>query len=89
MSAAQPPEGATSVPRGTRDLESERVLAAIGLVLLACACFATLDTATKVSTAAVPVIMGVWFRYTFQAVATAAVLLPRQGLSVLRTAHPK
>lgn len=83
MSVVQP------VPRGTRDLESERVLAAIGLVLLACACFATLDTATKVSTAAVPVMMGVWFRYTFQAVATSLVLLPRQGLSVLRTAHPK
>jgi len=32
VSAAQPPEGATSVPRGTRDLESERVLAAIGTV---------------------------------------------------------
>ena len=83
MSAVQP------VPRGTRDIESERILAGIGLVLLACACFATLDTATKVSTAAVPVMMGVWFRYTFQAVATAAVLLPRQGLSVLRTAHPR
>jgi len=77
------------VPRGTRDVESERVLAAIGLVVLACACFATLDTATKVSTAVVPVMMGVWFRYTFQAVATAAVLLPTHGFSVLRTAHPK
>ena len=83
MSAVRP------VPRGTRDLDSERVLAAIGLVLLATACFATLDTATKVSTAAVPVMMGVWFRYTFQAVATAAVLLPRHGVSVLRTAHPR
>ncbi|HYP69724.1 MAG TPA: DMT family transporter [Variovorax sp.] len=77
------------VPRGTRDLESERVLAGIGLVILATACFATLDTATKVSTAAVPVIMGVWFRYMFQAASMAAVLLPRHGLSVLRTAHPK
>lgn len=83
MSAIQP------VPKGTRDLESERILAGIGLVVLATACFATLDTATKVSTAVVPVIMGVWFRYTFQATAMAAVLLPRHGLSVLRTAHPK
>ena len=78
-----------AVPPGTRDVESERVLAGIGLVLLATACFATLDTATKVSTVAVPVIMGVWFRYMFQAVAMAAVLLPRHGLAVLRTAHPK
>lgn len=83
MSGIQP------LPRGTRDLESERILAGIGLVLLATACFATLDTATKVSTAVVPVIMGVWFRYMFQAVSMAAVLLPRHGLSVLRTVHPK
>ena len=78
-----------SVPRGARDLESERILAGIGRVLLATACFATLDTATKLSTVAVPVIMGVWFRYVFQAVAMATVLLPRHGLAVLRTAHPK
>jgi drug/metabolite transporter (DMT)-like permease len=85
MSAAAPPKA----PRGARDLNAERVLAGIGLVILATACFATLDTATKVSTTVVPVIMGVWFRYTFQAVAMAAVLLPKHGLSVLRTAHPK
>jgi drug/metabolite transporter (DMT)-like permease len=78
-----------AVPRGTRDLASERVLAGIGLLLLATACFATLDTATKASTAVVPVVMGVWFRYAFQAVATSAVLLPRHGLALLRTAHPK
>ena len=47
----------------TRDIESERILAGIGLVLLAVACFATLDTATKLSTAAVPILMGVWVRY--------------------------
>ena len=46
---------------------------------LAVACFATLDTATKLSTAGVPILMGVWFRYAFQAVATTAVLLPRHG----------
>ena len=36
-----------SARRSTRDLESERILAGIGMVLLAVACFATLDTATK------------------------------------------
>ena len=65
--------------KSTRDLESERILAGIGLVLLAVACFATLDTATKSSTAAVPILMGVWFRYAFQAVATTLVLLPLHG----------
>ena len=75
--------------QSTRDLESERILAGIGLVLLAVACFATLDTATKLSTAAVPILMGVWVRYAFQAVATTLVLLPRHGTALLRTRHPK
>ena len=72
-----------------RDRESERILAGIGLVILAVACFATLDTATKLSTAGVPILMGVWFRYAFQAVATTLVLLPRYGTAVLRTEHPR
>ena len=81
--------GVTPAPRGARDRESERILAGIGLVLLAVACFATLDTATKISVTAVPILIGVWFRYAFQAVATTAVLLPLYGTSLLRTAHPK
>ncbi len=81
--------GDTQLPRHTRDRESERILAGIGLVVLAVACFATLDTATKVSTAGVPILMGVWVRYAFQAVATTAVLLPHYGTAVLRTEHPR
>jgi len=73
----------------TRDVASERILAGIGLLLLAVACFATLDTATKISVTAVPVLIGVWFRYAFQAIATTVVLLPRHGTALLRTAHPK
>ncbi|MDM0011546.1 DMT family transporter [Variovorax sp. J22P168] len=75
--------------KSTRDIESERILAGIGLVLLAVACFASLDTATKLSTAAVPILMGVWVRYAFQAVATTLVLLPRHGTALLRTRHPR
>lgn len=74
---------------GARDRESERILAGIGLVLLAVACFSTLDTATKISVTTVPILMGVWFRYAFQAVATSLVLLPRHGTALLRTAHPR
>jgi drug/metabolite transporter (DMT)-like permease len=82
--------GAGSTPtRHTRDRASERILAGIGLVIVAVACFATLDAATKLSTAAVPILMGVWFRYAFQAVTTTAVLLPRYGTAVLKTAHPR
>ncbi|MEO6362820.1 MAG: DMT family transporter [Caldimonas sp.] len=75
--------------RRTRDRGAERILAGIGLVLVAVACFATLDTTAKLSTATVPILMGVWFRYAFQAVATTLVLLPRHGTALLRTAHPR
>jgi drug/metabolite transporter (DMT)-like permease len=73
----------------SRDRESERTLAGIGLVVLAVACFAILDTTAKLSTTAVPILMAVWFRYAFQAVATTLVLLPRYGTAVLRTEHPR
>jgi drug/metabolite transporter (DMT)-like permease len=37
----------------------------------------------------VPILMGVWVRYAFQAVATTMVLLPRYGTALLRTEHPR
>lgn len=64
-------------------------LAGIALVLGAVACFAVLDTTTKIVSASVPLLMALWFRYAFQAMATTAMVLPRQGLRALRTAHPK
>jgi drug/metabolite transporter (DMT)-like permease len=48
-----------------------------------------LDTTTKVISNSVPLLMALWFRYAFQAVATTIAVLPSRGLSVLRTAHPK
>jgi drug/metabolite transporter (DMT)-like permease len=63
-------------------------LAGIALATAAVACFATLDTTTKYVSAGVPVLMALWFRYLFQAVATTLVVLPRRGLS-FRTAHPR
>ncbi|MBB3177481.1 drug/metabolite transporter (DMT)-like permease [Variovorax sp. Sphag1AA] len=83
------PGGAAATSRIRRDIESERILAGIGLVILAVACFATLDTATKLSTTAVPILMGIWVRYAFQAVATTMVLLPLHGTALLRTRHPR
>jgi drug/metabolite transporter (DMT)-like permease len=53
------------------------------------ACFAALDTTTKFVSLSVPLLMALWFRYAFQAVATTAVVLPLRGLSALRTLHPK
>ena len=82
-------QGGTLPARRAGYAESETILAGIGLVVLAVACFATLDTATKLSTAGVPILMGVFVRYAFQAVATTLVLLPRHGSALLRTRHPR
>ncbi len=68
---------------------SSGALAGIALTVAAMACFATLDTTTKHVSASVPLVMALWFRYAFQAVATTVVVLPARGLAVLRTAHPK
>ncbi|WP_068173928.1 DMT family transporter [Hydrogenophaga taeniospiralis] len=76
--------GAPSSPRGNTH-------AMLGIVFLvsATACFAVLDTAVKYVGAFVSVLVAVWFRYTFQAVAVTAVMLPMRGRSLLRTAHPR
>jgi drug/metabolite transporter (DMT)-like permease len=66
-------------PRGRAEMTG------IALVLGAGACFSALDTTTKGVSASVPLLMALWFRYAFQAVATTAVVLPWRGTSVLRT----
>ena len=66
---------------------AHRPLRGIALVVLAAGCFAALDTTTKGVSAGVPLLMALWFRYAFQAVATTAVVLPWRGLAVLRTRH--
>ena len=53
------------------------------------ACFATLDTTTKYVSTSVPLLMALWFRYAFQAVATTLAVLPVRGRKAWRTAHPK
>ncbi len=64
-------------------------LSGIALTVAAMACFAVLDTTTKYTSASVPLLMALWFRYAFQAVATTLVVLPQRGWAALRTAHPK
>jgi drug/metabolite transporter (DMT)-like permease len=64
-------------------------LAGIALALGACACFSALDTTTKYISVSVPLLMALWFRYAFQAVATSVVVLPLRGMRALRTLHPK
>ncbi|HEY8051128.1 MAG TPA: DMT family transporter [Ramlibacter sp.] len=64
-------------------------VAGIALVVAACLCFSALDTTTKYVTAGVPLLMALWFRYAFQALATTVVVLPLRGMRVWRTQHPK
>jgi drug/metabolite transporter (DMT)-like permease len=75
-------------PRGS-SAGAHAVLAGILLVLGACACFSALDTTTKYVSAWVPLMMALWFRYAFQAIATTVSVLPARGMSALRTLHPK
>ena len=66
-----------------------RALAGIVLVVAAVACFAALDTTTKYISASVPLLMALWFRYAFQAVATTITVLPTRGMAVWRTRNPR
>ncbi|MEY5101044.1 MAG: hypothetical protein RJA36_3763 [Pseudomonadota bacterium] len=65
-----------------------RPLQGILLLLLALACFATLDSSAKYLSLTVPVMMVMWFRYLFQALAMSAVILPTRGWRSLHTQLP-
>ncbi len=63
-----------------------RVLAGIGLTVVACAFFAVMDTTSQyLMVTGVPLVLGVWGRYFFQAVATSLVAIPVRGRQVLQT----
>ncbi|WP_315123057.1 DMT family transporter [Comamonas antarctica] len=64
-------------------------LTGIGLTVCACALFALLDSATKFSGQFLPMLLVVWLRYLAQALVTAALVVPRHGLAILRTQHPR
>ena len=65
------------------------MLAGIGFVILSVACFAILDTTTKHISASVPILLALWFRYLIQAVFSTVFFLPKRGLSLFKTEHPK
>jgi drug/metabolite transporter (DMT)-like permease len=65
-----------------------RELMAIALMASAMACFAAMDTTTKVLAATVPALMVVWARNVFQLAFVSATLLPRRGVGLLRTRRP-
>lgn len=55
----------------------------------AMACLAVLDSTNKYLTVSVPLLMVLWFRYVFQAVATTAVMWPQRGWTLFRTHNYK
>ena len=59
------------------------------LIVLASLCFAAMDVSTKHAGRLAPVLMLLWFRYVFQAVATLALRFPVQGSGLMRTANPR
>lgn len=58
-------------------------------MVLAGACFATLDTATKYVALSVPALMALWVRYMLQAVLSTAILFPLHGRALFRTRQPR
>ncbi|MDO9504791.1 MAG: DMT family transporter [Hydrogenophaga sp.] len=64
-------------------------LLGIAFLIAATACFAVLDTTVKYVGAFVSVLVAVWFRYVFHAVAVSAIMLPLRGRRLWQTAHPR
>lgn len=72
-----------------RRARQRAALVDIALTVLACACFALLDTASKLVSVGVPMLMALWMRYLFQSLLTTAFVLQREGLHALRTTQPR
>lgn len=61
----------------------------IFLIILTALFFASLDTVAKRATQNVPLLMLLWFRYTFQAVVTLALRFPVQKTGIFATPNPR
>lgn len=74
--------------RAPRDPNAHPV-AGVALIVVMAACFATMDTTIKVLGAWLPVLLMLWLRYAFQAVAMFGWLALRRGREGFRAAHPR
>ncbi len=63
----------------------KHVFVGMACAVAAMACLAVLDSANKYLTVSVPLLMVLWFRYVFQAVATTAVMWPQRRWTMFRT----
>ncbi|MEY4138407.1 MAG: hypothetical protein RLZZ371_589 [Pseudomonadota bacterium] len=66
-----------------------RQASGIFLIILTALFFASLDTAAKRATQTVPLLMLLWFRYTFQALVTLALRFPVQKTGIFVTPNPR
>ena len=60
----------------------------IALIVATTACFATLDTLSKMTNRYLPVNEIIWGRYVFHAIALTLLMGPRLKFDLVRTAHP-
>ncbi|MFP5398783.1 MAG: DMT family transporter [Gammaproteobacteria bacterium] len=70
-------------------LPAPRPLLGVTLIALMAACFAVLDTSVKVIGATMSVLVVLWARYAFQAVAMALWLAVPSRRALWRSAHPR
>src|SRR6266850_4243849 len=75
-----------AVPSGA--FRPSNAYAGVLFVAAAVACFAALDSTTKLVGTSASVVMVIWARYLFQAVVTTVTLLPHRGSALLRTRRP-
>ena len=68
---------------------SANTLAGIAYVVLSVACFAILDTVTKNVSASMSLMLALWFRYLIQAVFSTVFFLPKRGMALFKTEHPR
>lgn len=72
-----------------RKSASDHRPAGIALVLCAVISFAALDTTTKWVSVSTPLLMTLFLRYLVQSIIATVTLLPKRGLALLRTQHPR
>jgi len=73
----------------TLSTSAQSAIRGVLLTIFACALFAVLDSATKFSGKLLPVLMVLWLRFMAQAFVTSVLVLPRHGLSALKTRNLK
>ena len=67
---------------------SRQALKGVAFTVLACSCFAVLDTGSKYTGALLPLLMALWLRYALQTALTVGYGVTRSGWDIFRTQRP-